>query len=924
MVPQKLKINFLPVSLLCVVLFVLSIADVSAQKHSYGYYPGRVLFGLRPDVQQPGFLQKNNEIWPSASWKSVRVLSKTMHIWSVEMDPDRTLDALVWLRAQPEVTVAQLDHFVIERTVADSSAPSGYFNDPITPNDSLYGQQWYHANNVQTGNDLGSPFAWDVATGGVTPEGDTIVIAIIDSGFKQSHVDWGQNLWVNREEVPNDDVDNDINGLVDDYRGWNVIEQNDDLSGATMNHGTPVAGIIGARGNNIKGITGINWQAKLMLVAATGDGLESDILLGYDYVLQARQRYNMTNGQSGAFVVAVNCSFGINYGTPQSSPIWCSVLDDLGHAGIMTIGAAANDNVNVDLVGDIPTTCPSPYLIAVTSLTRQHTKPAMAAIGPQSVDLGAYGWEVMTLLAHSPHYGTQSGTSFAAPQVSGAVGLLYSAPCTNLTALAKANPREAVIMARELILNHTQPITALSGNTTTGGGLDLAGSLMNYQDGCMTCPKPYILTASYIGTDAMRLSWTQTTEMPNVKLRWRPVGATMWTFVMNVTLPYDLQGLSACSDYEFSVQAECSAGQFSDWTEAFQFKTDGCCVAPIQVEVPYAINEVALIGWSSVTASDQYAMRYRPHSGSWTEINNLINTQHLIQGLTTCTQYEVQVRSTCGGIFTPWSGSIFFHTTGCGSCLESAYCNSSGQDVSEEWIGAVQIGDDWLHASGGYTGYQLFPLDQQPDTLILMPNQMYMATVTPEFAGTTYQEQFRIFVDSNLDGDFNDSGELVFDPGFSHNGPLTDTFLMPDFGGSGVSRMRVSMKFKPTNVLALPEPCENFAYGQVKDYCVILRQPVNSTESVVPAASTLRVSPLPARRGCMVYVEMPSASSTASLYNPRQLRVFDLRGNLLTTEVWPSNQDVFVLNSSLWPAGLYTVEVADSRKVLHTKLLITN
>jgi serine protease len=910
-----MKIIFAVASLL-VALFICMPSAI-AQKETGAWHPERIIFSTRPEVEPLALLQQNPAMFGGKGIKSFRVISKRMHIWSVEIDSSQQPQVLAWLKRMPEVVHAQYDHYVQDYALTDTIVPSSYFN--VQPNDSLYTDQWHHNNTFQIGNDLGSPDAWAITTGGLSPYGDTIVIAVIDGGFAANHPDWGANLWRNRHEIPNDGYDNDQNGYRDDYLGWNVLTQTDQITGAAQSHGTGVAGIIGARGNNQIGMAGVNWQTKLMLVPATGNQSEADILEGYDYVLANRVLYNQTNGERGAFVVAVNCSFGINYGTPLTSPIWCSVLDSLGQAGILTIGAVANLNVNVDQVGDIPTTCPSQYLLTVTSLTRQHTKPSLAAFGQVSVDLGAYGWEVQTLAATSPFYAPRNGTSFAAPQASGAVGLLYSAPCKNLTALAHVNPAAATALARDIILYNTQPVAALTNLTNTGGRLDLSTLMASYQDGCQTCPAPYNSGLQSVGTNTVTLQWDATAEMTQVRLRWRQVGNTSWEFVQNATSPYQLSNLSTCTPYEFSVQSMCPNGQMSAWTDNVVFSTDGCCLAPSSVSVLMVTNQSVLLDWEPVTASESYTLRYRANNEPWMIIQTGAATAQQIGNLATCTRYEVQMQSTCNGTLTPFSDPFFFETTGCGSCEESTYCTAKGVDVTGEWIAQVEVGSHFSNSSAGYAGYQMYTLGQLSDTLVLYPDTVLQATITPGFSGIPFQEMFRIFLDTNMDGDFTDSGELVFDPGFSHDGPMTSTFTVPDFGVQGITRMRVMMKYKAT-VIDLPEPCETFPYGQVEDYCIILRRLTTSVDDQITAGSRLRVSPQPARSGSFLYVEMPPAPPSVSA----QIRVMDTWGRVVTTQPVPSGTTTYTLDTANWPAGLYQVEVINGSSAMYAKALITN
>lgn len=206
--------------------------------------------------------------------------------------------------------------------------------------------------------------AWDLNTGGLTELGDTIVLCIIDDGLDIAHYDIKGNLWRNYQEIPDNKLDDDQNGYVDDYYGWNSYKDGGNFDPGF--HGTPVCGIAAATGNNNLGVCGINWKVKLMFVAGGGD--EANAILSYTYPWKARKAYNQSNGKQGAFVVATNSSWGSDYGMPEEAPIWCAVYDSLGAEGILNAASTTNLDLNVDEDGDLPTTCESDYLITVTSM----------------------------------------------------------------------------------------------------------------------------------------------------------------------------------------------------------------------------------------------------------------------------------------------------------------------------------------------------------------------------------------------------------------------------------------------------------------------------------------------------------------------------------------------------------------------------
>lgn len=333
------------------------------------------------------------------------------------------------------------------------------------PNDPFYKEQWQY-------NVLHAPEAWEYGTGGLTCQGDTIVVAVFDSGFDPKHEDLAPNVWVNHAEIPGDGIDNDGNGYTDDVLGLNTVTDND--KHYLDSHGLKVSGVMAARGNNSKGVCGVNWNSKIMLVSYIADDFY--VIKGLHYILTQRRLYNQTQGKKGAFVVSVNCSFGISNEFPEDGhEMWCSMYDSLGHEGVLSAGATTNSNKNVDVVGDIPSTCKSEYLIVVTNTDKNDKKVTNAGFGISSVDLGSPG-EGIYNVALNNGYSTFTGTSAATPHVAGAVGLLYSTACCKLIEDVKLNPGKACLKVRDYILDGASTNLTLKNITKTGARLDLLGA----------------------------------------------------------------------------------------------------------------------------------------------------------------------------------------------------------------------------------------------------------------------------------------------------------------------------------------------------------------------------------------------------------------------------------------------------------------
>jgi len=343
-------------------------------------------------------------------------------------------------------------------------------NDVNIPNDSLYDKQW----NMDI---IKAPEAWTITTGGVTIDGDTIVIANIEDGTDFKHRDLQGNLWYNTEEIKNDGIDNDGNGYIDDYRGWS-IRANSNVHPRSV-HGTKATGIIGAKGDNGFGVAGVNWNVKIMIISRAES--EAEIIQAYDYIYDKRKTYNDTNGEEGAFVVATSLQFGVNWGNPADYPLWCGIYDIIGAEGILNVASTSNKGINVELEGDVPTGCDSDYLLRVANTTIDDELKSSSSYGMVSIDLAAPGSAAYTT-NHFNQYEIFSGTSASAPHVSGTVGLLYSMPNELFIQALKSDKKQAPLLLKKYIMNGTDVLPSLKYRTVTEGRLNIFKSMQLIQD----------------------------------------------------------------------------------------------------------------------------------------------------------------------------------------------------------------------------------------------------------------------------------------------------------------------------------------------------------------------------------------------------------------------------------------------------------
>ena len=357
----------------------------------------------------------------------------------------------------------------------------------LKPNDPLLPDQQY-LDVIQM------PLAWEQGMAGVNRYGDTLVVAVVDDGMDTSHPDLRENIWVNRKEIPWNGKDDDNNGYTDDYWGWNggdstpVVFNSESIF---YGHGTSVAGVLGARGNNGIGVSGVIWQVKMMpLLCYSTKGADGEVgvVRSVLYAYRQKKRWIESQGKEGANVVALNMSVGIDKTFASETPIWCAMFDSLASVGIMSAGATTNGDINVELEGDIPSLCPSDALI-VTSNAGLNKQYVTSGYGTKSVDLSAPGDAVFTVtpLQNNPGspYINESGTSFAAPMVSGTVAWLNSVVCKHYLDLMSVNSDSAIGLMRNWILSSVETNSSLKTRSVTGGVLQCFNAWKKMDAWCM-------------------------------------------------------------------------------------------------------------------------------------------------------------------------------------------------------------------------------------------------------------------------------------------------------------------------------------------------------------------------------------------------------------------------------------------------------
>ncbi len=336
------------------------------------------------------------------------------------------------------------------------------------PDDAYFGEQWALHNTGQGSGfgiwppgtpdaDINWPEAWLAAAGNGS------VVAILDTGIDYRHSDLGPNVWQNSAEVNGiPGVDDDGNGYVDDVRGWDFVNNdNDPLDG--HGHGTHVAGTVAAVVNNGNGVTGVMWTGQVMALKVLDDqgfGLLSDAIEALEYATAQGVRVS-------------NSSWGYSAIAPAELAAHQALYDAIQAAAAVNhlfVAAAGNDSVDTDSMPHYPSAFDLDNIVSVAATDNNDQLAWFSDWGPVSVDLAAPGQDIFSTfkLANgtADDYAWLSGTSMASPHVAGVAGLLFGLPpCGNYQ------------QVRNRILNTVRPLGALSGLTVTGGTLNIDAAM---------------------------------------------------------------------------------------------------------------------------------------------------------------------------------------------------------------------------------------------------------------------------------------------------------------------------------------------------------------------------------------------------------------------------------------------------------------
>jgi subtilisin family serine protease len=357
----------------------------------------------------------------------------TLNIEHVRVPPGLTVEAAIAaFERMPGVMLAQPNY---TRYAIQSSPP----NDPYWLDGTLWG-----LNKIQM-----APVWTDITTGD-----GSVVIADIDTGVNFNHPDLAANMWRNPGEIPDNGVDDDSNGYIDDVYGIDTVNH-DSNPIDDHGHGSHTSGTVAAVGNNGVGVVGVNWNAKLLgckFLSAAGSGTDAGAVECFNYIVALKNR--------GVNIRVTSNSWGVSRGGGPPAAVLQSAIDAAGAAGIVNVFAAGNNGTNNDTAPFDPASYPLPSIVAVASSGQSDARSSFSNYGATSVHLAAPGENIGSTYLGTG-YASSSGTSMAAPHVSGVAALL-----------ARLDPTLSVAAIKALLLDNVDQLPQWNGVVSSGGRLN--------------------------------------------------------------------------------------------------------------------------------------------------------------------------------------------------------------------------------------------------------------------------------------------------------------------------------------------------------------------------------------------------------------------------------------------------------------------
>lgn len=507
---------------------------------------------------------------------------------------------------------------------------------------------------------------------------------------------------------------------------------------------------------------------------------------------------------------------------------------------------------------------------------------------------------------------TAPGSLASSNITASSVNLSWTASSDNVGVTGYDVYRNGVLLASTASTSYS--VTGLSSNTTyqfyvkakdAAGNVSAASNTISVTTLFIDTQAPTApsnLTASNITTNSATLAWTASTD--NVGVTGYDVYKNSVLVASTTTTSYNATELTANTTYQFYVKAKDAAGNVSAASSTLAVTTENSGTTCYQSEITLVLvldNYPAETSWDIKDASNAIVAS----GNGYTTKNATVTESFNLDGDFTFTIYDTYGDGICcsygNGSYTLTdannqtiaTGGSFGKSESKAFCAEGGstpvtYCASQGNNASYEWIAKVQVGTFTnSSASAKYTDFTA-----QTINAVTGNNSI---TLTPGFASSTYNEYWKVWVDFNVDGDFDDAGELAYDAGALSKTAVSGNLVVPTSAAGITTRMRVSMKYNGAQT-----SCEAFSYGEVEDYTISITNrsfAFNSGSNDLQSEYSFNLYPNPVNDILIV--------ETSEF--PIELKIFNAMGKMVNTKQISENKSV--IHVADYPAGLYTVSV---------------
>jgi hypothetical protein len=794
-----------------------------------------------------------------------------------------TGNAVPTANAGSNYTIPKGTPFVLTGSGTDANA-----NDVLT-----YCWEQYDENNASTTNPSVNATT-GVAFRSYSPSTDTKRYFPRLETIKTGATSW---QW---EAVPNVARTLNFRMTVRDNRAGGAANNSDDTV-ITVN-GTAGPFVVSAPNTNVTWNVGTSQTVTWSVAGTTGNGVNAanvDILLSTD------------GGNTYPITLLAN--------TPNDGSQAITVPNNVGTQNRVMVKGANHiffdiSNTNFTIAGQVACTATVPTGLAASNVGSNSATLSWNAVAGATYDVqyrvvGTSTWTTvaesgvstnLSGLAASTQYEAQvrskcSGGSNSA--YSSSVNFTTTAVQLNYCASASTNTNDEYISRVQLntinnpsgaqfYSNFTNISTTLNKSTQYTITVTPTWTGTVYAEG-------YSVWIDYNGdgdfTDAGEQVWTRaaTNTTPVSGSFTVPAGATDGATRMRVSMKYNAIP-TACETFTY--------GEVEDYTVVIQGAGPDVTApsAPTNLTASGTTLTTTNLSWNAST-DNVGVTGYDVYRGAIL-IASVAGTTYQASGLTASTTYTFSVRAKdAAGNISSSSNTVNVTTLS----PPDTQAPSAPTNLNDEWIQRVQLGSINNNSgnNGGYADFTSF-------STTLVKGTSNTVTITPAWSGTVYREAYRVWIDYNQDGDFNDSGEQVYNRTRTNASVVSGSFTVPTSAVNGATRMRVSMKYN-----ASPTSCETFAYGEVEDYTVIISASGAKDETIrIVDSAELSVYPNPVK-GSQLNLVLKNAEAT-------EVTIYNMIGQVVSKQAFNTTIDVSNLKG-----GIYIVEVIAGEQRLSKRFI---